>query len=126
MSDTDARRSGPSGAAAGGFAAWAGLLPPVAWAVHLSASYALATLHCEGSAWPGLALSAVLLLAAAFGTLVSWRRHPAFREPDDAALDLGSGDWRRFLAWSAVAFGVLFTCAILVQSFPFFVLRPCE
>lgn len=104
---------------------WRGLLlAPIAWALHLSASYAFATLRCSGSPAWGALITAVGLGLAITGLVSAWRARQHLAHTEIA--DRDRGERERFMAAAGVAFSLFFSFAIVVQTLPFFVLKPCE
>lgn len=100
------------------------LLAPIAWAAHLTASYAVATLNCDGSAL-SIHVTTVLALALALaGGVLGWRIHQ--RLEGGPGVDPARLERRRFMAGGAVILSMLFGFTILVQAMPAFLLRPCE
>lgn len=105
---------------------WAGvLLPPAAWAVHLTAGYAMAAFVCEPrAAWPFYLLSIAALAVALWGGWISRGiRWDSADEPEEAPTSRARG---RFMALSGVLLSGLFSVAILAQTVPIFVLEPCR
>jgi hypothetical protein len=94
---------------------------PVLWAVHLSLSYFLVTLHCV-SAWNGgvWAVSGATLAFAAGSATAGWTAWTTLRrlgrsDPDPDALP-DPLEWTRFLLLAGVAASALFTLVIIVQG----------
>jgi hypothetical protein len=105
---------------------WAGvLLPPVAWAAHLTAAYPMSAALCSPSwLWVFYAASLVALSVSVGGGLVAWRvRREAEGEPETAPSSRARG---RFMALGGVLLSGMFSLAILAQAIPLFVLEPCR
>lgn len=100
------------------------LLAPIAWAAHLTVGYALATLNCDASSLPLHAMTAVALTLAAAGGALGWSLTRQLH--DGPGIDEARLERRRFMAGGGIILSLLFGFAILVQSMPVFLLRPCE
>lgn len=105
---------------------WTALLAgPVAWTVHLSGLYFVATFEC--AAWPSalFALSALCIAAAAAGGWLAERTRRRMhdrRDESETALETRS----LFMARSGVWLGVGFLLVIVVQTIPALLLSPCH
>ena len=105
---------------------WAGLLAgPVAWTLHLSGLYFVATFQCAASRAPLLVITALCLAIAAAGTWLAERTRAEMREHRDAsetALETRS----LFMARAGVWLGLAFLLVILVQTLPAVLISPCH
>jgi hypothetical protein len=107
----------------------AAAVAPVAWAIDLEATYALAAEAC-GRGLPRLGLFAVPIAAAvtsALGGLWAWRGwRPGTGASPVAAT--GSEGWPpdRFLAACGVLGSGFFILVIVAQAIPILVLRTCD
>jgi len=103
---------------------WAGVaLGPLAWGLNLQGVYAFAHFSCEKTRMSGAVLSAVLIIVALFGTVISARavRRGAGAEWADAQ----GGGPRTFMAWLGVGTGVLFALVIANQLAASLMIGPC-
>lgn len=105
---------------------WGGvLLGPLAWALHLNVSFAIAHWFCDASSLVLHGITAVAALLAATGTALSWqgRRHFSADEPEDAPRAFARA---RFVATLGVLIGVLSLAGIIVEGLPAFFMEPCR
>lgn len=105
---------------------WAGvLLPPVAWVVHLSITYAMASFVCHPPVtWPLYLVSVAALGLSLWGGWISRGiRQASADETGDAP---NSTARARFMAQSGLLLSGIFSLAILAQTIPMFVLEPCR
>ncbi|MBB4380490.1 hypothetical protein [Bradyrhizobium sp. SBR1B] len=103
---------------------WAGVaLGPLAWGINLQGVYALAHFSCETTKLTGTIMSAVLVVVALAGTVISARavRRGAGAEWTDAQ----GGGPRTFMAWLGVSSGVLFALVIVNQLAASLMISPC-
>lgn len=104
---------------------WAGiLLAPLAWASHLVASYAVATVACDRSPAVLHAITASMLLLAGAGFLLAWRAGRHLRE--GLEIDPERLARRRFMSAAGASLSAGFAFVIVMQAVPPFLLRPCE
>jgi MFS family permease len=105
---------------------WAGvLLPPVAWAVHLTSTYALSAFACDPP-WSLVfhVLPVAMLAVCFYGGWLGWRLWRLVQDgPENEGGNVGRS---RFMAISAVWMSALFALVILAQWFPSFVYEPCR
>jgi len=99
---------------------------PIAWAVLLTAKYAMAQRVCVGdlSRVPMEVASIVALAVIAFGAVLSWtalQRTPASASTDGRA----PADVRRFLALFGLASCALFGFAVIAAEVPQWLLHGC-
>jgi hypothetical protein len=106
---------------------WTGLLAgPVAWALDLTASYALVKWTCSNQREPVLhGISVLALLIVAGGALVSfaaWRQTAA-----DTPTDGGAPRQRaHFMAILGLTSNALFALTIIAKTIPTWVLDACQ
>jgi hypothetical protein len=106
---------------------WSGILAgPVAWAVHLTATYALvkwvcATRHDE--AFIAITLGALAVLCV--GAALSWQalHHTSSEGPSDGGRPRQRA---RFMAVLGLTIGALFALQILAGAMPYWVLDACQ
>ena len=102
------------------------LIPAIAWALQMQASYMLVQPACMSGRNVSLHVVTVgaLLVTAAAG-LVAWRKWQATgrREPDEAA---GPRPRSRFMAVLGLLTSAMFFLTILAQGIASFVLHPCQ
>jgi hypothetical protein len=105
---------------------WAGvLLPPVAWALHLTLTYMLSAFACDPPWVFSFHVVSILALAMSlYGGWIGWRLWA--RVQDGPENEGGSVGRSRFMAISAVALSALFALVILAQWFPSFIIEPCR
>jgi hypothetical protein len=106
---------------------WAGILAgPVAWAVDLSASYALVKWTCASQREAVLHLITLAsLLVIVGGAVVSWvaLQHTAADVPTDGG---GPRQRARFMAILGLASSALFALMIIAIAIPRWVLDACQ
>lgn len=106
---------------------WTGfLLAPLAWALHLSVSYFLADVACEGGWLLLLPGASVLFGAAALaGAWFAWtgfqRTGREWPHGDDGGVVMRS----RFLAVGGLLLSAISLLLIVAQTIPLLFLRPC-
>jgi hypothetical protein len=104
---------------------WAGvLLGPAAWALHLQASYMLATFACE-DVWRitfhvTALVTLALALAGAYIGRANWR---ASRRTGPEGLRV---DRSRFMALSGIVLSLFFALVIVAQWIPTLFIEPCR
>lgn len=105
---------------------WAGLLAgPVAWTLHLSGLYFVATFQCAASRVPLFAISGLCLAMAAGGTWLAAHTRRAMhdrRDDSETALETRS----LFMARAGVWLGLAFVLVIIVETMPAVLLSPCH
>jgi hypothetical protein len=103
---------------------WLGiLLPPGAWLVHLSASYALSPAVCD-RALPYHLVTLGALAIALTGGWLAWRNHRdtgGAPNPDEP----GTLARSRFMSTAGLASAAFFVLAILFAEVPNWVVPPC-
>jgi hypothetical protein len=106
---------------------WTGILAgPVAWAVDLTASYALVKWTCEAQSGVALHLVTIVALAIVFtGFVTSWMALK--RTTDDVPTDGAHPRQRaRFMAILGLSTSALFTLAIAAGAVPRWILDACN
>ncbi len=106
---------------------WTGLLAgPVAWVIHLFASYLLVPVSCDHATKLPLylvtLLTAAVSAAAGVWALASWRQSGV----GDATQIGGTGGRSGFLALVGVLISGLFTVLIMAEGVPNLFLNPCH
>jgi hypothetical protein len=103
---------------------WAGVaLGPLAWGINLQVVYAFAHFSCERTSMSGAILSAILIILALAGTVVSARA--VSRRAGAEWVDAQGGAPRTFMAWLGVGTGVLFALVIANQLAASLMIVPC-
>ena len=103
---------------------WLGLaLGPLAWAIDTQLQYSLVGLGCSHDILLFVAVTAVLMVTAFAGALISWRvaRIDAASEWRDES----GGGPRTFIAWIGVGSGIIFGLTIANQLAAFLVVNTC-
>ena len=100
QTDTSSRWSYWTGAALG----------PAAWAIDTQLEYSLVTERCAQHIPFFVALSAVLMVVAFAGAVISWRA--AGVDAESAWADASGGGPRTFIAWIGAGSGVIFGLTI--------------
>jgi hypothetical protein len=105
---------------------WTALaLGPVVWAARFTAAYVLAGTACTG--WGLFAMAVLTVVAIALSLLGAWLGWGIWNDvgagPEAAGGILGR---TRFLAISAVVFGLGFAFITAVEAIPLFMLEPCR
>lgn len=101
--------------------------PALAWALHVSGSYAFVELYCRqlafmGSAaalWILFSFTALMLLLAIVGCV------QCYRNRDVISHDQTGHRRGLFVATSGLLLGIFMVASILMQTFPLMVLPPC-
>lgn len=99
------------------------VVPPLAWILHQQASYAFATLWCDG---PTLLLHGLTVVLLGVVVSTAWRvyRFAGLRiTPDAGDPEPGLG---RFVGLLAIVGAALASTAIVAQGIPNFLLAPCH
>lgn len=109
------------------------LAPPLTWALHLLAGYALHPSACEKFTRTMLWAVSLIALVPAF---TGWRAFVLWQSWPNPYAGGGSGapeeeeprtrGRERFMAIAAFVFSCLFVLMILGQTIPMFLLRPCD
>jgi uncharacterized membrane protein len=112
--------------AKGIFLLWAGwVIGPLAWMIHLSASYLLVEWVCKtASVFPLYIVTGATLLMAAAGIFLNWRirrRLGTEQEPEPENVYPGS----RFMSLVGLLISILFFVVIVAQSIPVLIIRGC-
>jgi hypothetical protein len=105
---------------------WAGILAgPIAFAVNLTATYAMVKWTCAADRQATLHLVSIVMLAVVgVGSWISWR---ALQHAPAVQTDAGSPEARaRFMALLGLASSALFALAIIANAFPQWVLDACQ
>jgi hypothetical protein len=106
-----------------GLAAFAG---PVAWALHLLASYSLAPTACEMASKISLHLATLgCLLLAGAGALIGWR---FWKELPEGSTETGeaTSSRARFMALASTVLSLAFALVIVAAEVPNWILRVCD
>jgi hypothetical protein len=105
---------------------WAGLLAgPLAWTLHLSGLYFVATFQCAASRVPLLAITVLCLAITVAGIWLAERTRAGMcdrRDDSETALETRS----LFMARAGVWLGLGFLLVILVQALPAALIPPCH
>lgn len=99
---------------------WVAVLAgPLAWFVHLSASYLAVLYVCkaEGSGleWLLHLLTVLAAAVAAAGALIGWLHWRRAHGPDDG-MQAEALQRARFMAWAAIGFGLFFLAVVLLSE----------
>ncbi len=113
---------------------------PILWFIHLFASYALVSVHCNWRFFsmpmlnrPGILAALIIITLVVFAVVLyagftarnNWRR--LMRENPDGQGQQTERSWERqhFLSLSGMLLSALFAATILISLIPLFVLAPC-
>jgi hypothetical protein len=103
---------------------WAGVaLGPLAWGINVQGVYAFAHFSCEKTGLSGPILSAMLIIVAVAGTVISGRA--VHRSAESEWSDPRGGGPRSFMAWLGVGTGALFALVIANQLAASLMINPC-
>jgi hypothetical protein len=105
---------------------WAGLLAgPLAWTLHLSGLYFVATFQCAASRLPLLVITVLCLAMTVAGTWLAEQTRAGMcdrRDDSETALETRS----LFMARAGVWLGLGFLLVILAQTLPVVLISPCH